>query len=111
MARIPEAEIERLKNEVAVVRLVEAAGLELKKSGKDWDCTLPLPRRRHREPGGHACEEPVALLRLRRGRWPPPTPRAGRWRAHAPRRVARPPPMGAPSTRREPVPSCGIGIG
>ncbi|MBK9237224.1 MAG: toprim domain-containing protein [Rhodoferax sp.] len=36
MARIPEAEIERLKNEVAVERLVEASGIKLKKSGKDW---------------------------------------------------------------------------
>ncbi|OGB26147.1 MAG: DNA primase [Burkholderiales bacterium RIFCSPLOWO2_02_FULL_57_36] len=35
MARIPEAEIERLKNEVSVQRLVEAAGIELKKVGKD----------------------------------------------------------------------------
>ena len=35
MARIPEAEIERLKNEVSVERLVEASGIELKKSGKD----------------------------------------------------------------------------
>jgi DNA primase catalytic core len=36
MARIPEQEIERLKNEVSVERLVEASGIELKKSGKDW---------------------------------------------------------------------------
>ena len=36
MARIPEAEIERLKNEVSVERLVEGSGIELKKSGKDW---------------------------------------------------------------------------
>lgn len=36
MARIPEAEIERLKEEVSVQRLVESAGIELKKSGKDW---------------------------------------------------------------------------
>ncbi len=36
MARIPETEIERLKNEVSVERLVEAWGIELKKSGKDW---------------------------------------------------------------------------
>ncbi len=36
MARIPETEIERLKNEVSVERLVEASGIELKKSGKDW---------------------------------------------------------------------------
>ena len=36
MARIPEAEIDRLKNEVSVERLVEASGTLLKKSGKDW---------------------------------------------------------------------------
>jgi hypothetical protein len=36
MARIPEAEIERLKEEVSVQRLVEAAGVELKKAGKEW---------------------------------------------------------------------------
>lgn len=35
MARIPEAEIERLKSEVSVERLVEASGIALKKSGKD----------------------------------------------------------------------------
>ena len=35
MARIPETEIERLKNDVSVQRLVEASGIELKKSGKD----------------------------------------------------------------------------
>ena len=35
MARIPEAEIERLKNEVAMERLVEASGIALQKSGKD----------------------------------------------------------------------------
>ncbi|MDA8382588.1 MAG: CHC2 zinc finger domain-containing protein, partial [Betaproteobacteria bacterium] len=34
-ARIPEAEIERLKNEVSVERLVEASGIELKRAGKD----------------------------------------------------------------------------
>jgi len=42
MARIPEAEIERLKNEIAVERLVEASGLELKKSGKDWIAKCPF---------------------------------------------------------------------
>ncbi len=36
MPRIPEPEIERLKNEVSVERLVQASGIELKKSGKDW---------------------------------------------------------------------------
>jgi DNA primase catalytic core len=35
MARIPEAEIERLKEAVPVQRLVEASGIELKKGGKD----------------------------------------------------------------------------
>ena len=36
MPRIPEPEIERLKSEVSVEHLVEASGIELKKSGKDW---------------------------------------------------------------------------
>ena len=35
MARIPEAEIERLKSEVSVERLVEASGIELEKARKD----------------------------------------------------------------------------
>lgn len=35
MARIPEEEIERLKEEVALERLVEAAGVELSKQGRD----------------------------------------------------------------------------
>lgn len=35
MARIPEAEVQRLKDEVSVQRLVESAGIELKKIGKD----------------------------------------------------------------------------
>ena len=35
MARIPEQEIERLKNEVSVEHLIEAAGIELKRGGKD----------------------------------------------------------------------------
>lgn len=35
MPRIPDTDIERLKNEVSVERLVEAAGIALKKSGKD----------------------------------------------------------------------------
>ena len=36
MARIPEAEIERLKSEVCVERLIESSGVALRKSGKDW---------------------------------------------------------------------------
>jgi len=35
MARIPEAEIERIKREVSLERLVEASGVELKRVGKD----------------------------------------------------------------------------
>jgi DNA primase catalytic core len=35
MARIPDVELERLKAEVSVERLVEAAGIELTKNGKD----------------------------------------------------------------------------
>ena len=35
MARIPESELERLKTEISVERLVEASGIELAKSGKD----------------------------------------------------------------------------
>ncbi len=33
MARIPEQQVTRLKTEVSIVRLVEAAGIELKKHG------------------------------------------------------------------------------
>lgn len=35
MARIPPEELERLKAEIAVERLVEASGVELKAAGKD----------------------------------------------------------------------------
>jgi DNA primase len=35
MARIPEAELDRIKSEVSVQRLVEAFGIELKKGGKN----------------------------------------------------------------------------
>ena len=36
MARIPDHELQRLKEEVSVQRLVEASGVELKRCGKDW---------------------------------------------------------------------------
>jgi DNA primase catalytic core len=42
MARIPEAEIERLKREVSVERLVEASGIVLKKTGKDLTGCCPF---------------------------------------------------------------------
>jgi DNA primase len=35
MARVPEAEIGRLKREVSVARLVEARGVKLRRHGKD----------------------------------------------------------------------------
>jgi DNA primase len=42
MARIPETEIERLKSEVSVERLVEASGIALKKAGKDLTGCCPF---------------------------------------------------------------------
>ena len=42
MARIPEAEVQRLKDEIAVQRLVEAAGIELKRVGKDLAGRCPF---------------------------------------------------------------------
>ena len=35
LARIPESEIERLKQEISLQRLVEAQGVELKRHGAD----------------------------------------------------------------------------
>ena len=55
MARIPESEIERLKSEISVERLVEASGIELKKSRtlrvrtlRVRPCLLPHPKRSDR---------------------------------------------------------------
>ena len=42
MARIAQAELERLKSEVSLLRLMEAAGLELAKQGKDYACRCPF---------------------------------------------------------------------
>ena len=42
MARIPDIEIERLKNEVSVQRLVESADIALKPSGKDFIGRCPF---------------------------------------------------------------------
>ena len=36
MARIPDEELDRLKREVSLVRLVEESGVELKQHGKDY---------------------------------------------------------------------------
>ena len=70
MARIPEAEIERLKNEISVQRLVESAGIALKKIRQGLRMPMPVSCRRYRQPGGHPGEESLALLRLRYRRWP-----------------------------------------
>ena len=35
MARIPDTEIERLKNDISLQRLAESAGIELKRHGAD----------------------------------------------------------------------------
>ncbi len=67
MARIPPAELERLKREVSLVRLVQSQGHELTKRGKDWGHALCVPRREHAEPVDLAREEPVSLIWLRGG--------------------------------------------
>lgn len=42
MPRLPDAEIERLKQDVSLERLIEASGIELKKSGKDFVGRCPF---------------------------------------------------------------------
>ncbi len=42
MARIPEAEVQRLKEEIAVQRLIEEAGIELKRVGEDLAGRCPF---------------------------------------------------------------------
>jgi len=42
MARIPEAEVERLRQELPLVGLLEAAGLALEKRGKDYAARCPF---------------------------------------------------------------------
>ena len=41
MARIPEAELERLKGEVSLVRVIEGQGIALIAQGKDLACRCP----------------------------------------------------------------------
>jgi DNA primase len=36
MPRIPEAELERLKKVVSLLRLIEGQGYQVEKRGKDW---------------------------------------------------------------------------
>ncbi|MBY0573405.1 MAG: toprim domain-containing protein, partial [Undibacterium sp.] len=42
MARIPDEELQRLKTEVSLVRLIELAGIKLKKQGKDYAANCPF---------------------------------------------------------------------
>jgi DNA primase len=42
MARIPESEIERLKNEVSVEQLIVSAGMALTSAGEDKSGTCPF---------------------------------------------------------------------
>lgn len=42
MPRIPDSEVDRIKAEVSVQRLVELSGVALKKSGKDWVGRCPF---------------------------------------------------------------------
>lgn len=41
MARIPDEELERLKREVSLTRLIESMGLVLTSQGKDLACRCP----------------------------------------------------------------------
>ena len=59
MARIPESEIERLKNEISLERLIEAAGIELKKAGVDLIGTCPF----------HADKTPSLVVSPRKNLW------------------------------------------
>lgn len=83
MARIPAAELERIKTDIAVQRLVEGAGIDLKRMGKDLLGRCPFHDDAEASMADSA-QEPVALLRLRhrhrphrlghqaQGREPPP---------------------------------------
>lgn len=59
MARIPTTELEQLKNDIAVTRLIEAAGIVLKKSGKDQLGLCPF----------HADGEPSLVVTPAKNLW------------------------------------------
>lgn len=61
MARIPEAEIERLKREIALERLVEARGVSLKRKGADLVGRCPF--------GTHADSEPSFVVTPAKNLW------------------------------------------
>lgn len=41
MARVPDGELERLKAEVSLLRLIEASRIKPIRQGKDWACRCP----------------------------------------------------------------------
>lgn len=59
MPRIPNAELERLKEEVSVARLVESAGIELRKSGKDLLGQCPFHADDKKLHKSHPCSHPI----------------------------------------------------
>ncbi|MGH9908738.1 MAG: CHC2 zinc finger domain-containing protein, partial [Pyrinomonadaceae bacterium] len=61
MARIPEAEIERLKREISLERLVEARGVVLKRKGADLVGRCPF--------GTHADAEPSFVVTPAKNLW------------------------------------------
>ena len=68
MARIPDAELSRLKSEVSLLRLVGAEGIALKTPRCRPDRPLPLPRGQDALVGDHPENQPLPLLWLR-SRW------------------------------------------
>jgi len=42
MARLPNNELDRLKHEVSLLRLIESQGYEIKKQGKDYVTRCPF---------------------------------------------------------------------
>ncbi len=61
MARIPNEEIERLKKEIPIERLVTGFGVELKRHGEGSVWALSVSRRQDAIPGCVAGNESVAL--------------------------------------------------
>ena len=61
MARIPESEIERLKESVSVQHLAQSSGLELKKRGKDLHARCPF----------HADETASLVITPEKNLWEP----------------------------------------
>lgn len=59
MARIPDTELERLKREVSLLALVEAAGIALKRHGKDYLGLCPF----------HDDKEPSLVISPEKNLW------------------------------------------